>query len=136
MQDDNRIYLSDSLKDIIDLEDKPEVKELNKNFSNKVIKNFNQVYSEIKSVYSDNKIVGVLIKFIKKKNKIKYSFIINEVGMKQLVSSEIESISINNESNNIKFFSCEEYNIYYSIKKLSENIYILKTSIKEIKHEQ
>ena len=136
MQDDNRIYLSDSLKDIIDLEDKPEVKELNKNFNNKVIKNVNQVFTEIKTIYSELKIIGVFHEYKKDKKKIIYSFIINENAMKQLLTEDIENITIIKDLINIKFFSCEEYNIYYSIKKLSENIYILKTSIKEIKHEQ
>jgi len=135
MQDDSRVYLSDSLKDIIDLEDKPESKELNKNFSNKVIKNVNQVFTEIKTVYSELKIIGVFHEYKRNKKKLEYSFVINESATKQLLTEDIENITIIKDLLNIKFFSCEDYNIYYSIKKLSENIYILKIKLKEIKNE-
>lgn len=129
MQDDNRIFLSDSLKDIIDLEEKPQKIEFK---SNKLIFNI------IKTQYSSNKIFSIITDFEEKKNKIIIKSLIQNINLEQLVSENILEFKLTtdtNENNIIKYFSCENYNIYKKLKKINENNYILILKVKEIKDE-
>ena len=129
MQDDSRIFLSDSLKDIIDLEEKPQKIEFK---SNKLIFNI------IKTQYSSNKIFSIITDFEEKKNKIIIKSLIQNINLEQLVSENILEFKLTtdtNENNIIKYFSCENYNIYKKLKKINENNYILILKVKEIKDE-
>jgi hypothetical protein len=129
MQDDNRIFLSDSLKDIIDLEEKPQKIEFK---SNKLIFNI------IKTQYSSNKIFSIITDFEEKKNKIIIKSLIQNINLEQLISENILEFKLTtdtNENNIIKYFSCENYNIYKKLKKINENNYILILKVKEIKDE-
>ena len=131
MQDDNRIYLSDSLKDIIDFEEeKPQIKEK----SNQI--KVNQIYNIIETQYSNNKIILYPIEYCVKKKCIIIKSIIQKIDFNQLYTENIMIFNIMDSSKNIiKSYSCENFNIHINLKRLNENNYILKMKLKEIKHE-
>ena len=127
MQDENRIYLSDSLKDIIDIEEIPQ-KQQNK--KNNITSNF-----ILQTQYSTKKIISLPLEYIEKNKKIILKSIIYNIDFNQLISEHILDISITSDTNTLKYFSCENYSIYKKIKKLNENNYILILKLKEIKDE-
>lgn len=131
MNDDNRVFMSDSLKDLIDLDDKEE-KEVKK----EVLNNLRQdIVCEI-STFS-NSLLGVVTEYSKKKNKIKLKLAINSKAFTQLLMEQIHKIeikSLHDMKNYLYQYDVENYNVLYSIKYKSENIYILNLEIKEQKN--
>jgi len=131
MNDDNRVFISDSLKDLIDLDDKEE-KEVKK----EVLNNLRQdIVCEI-STFS-NSLLGILTEYSKKKNKIKLKLAINSKAFTQLLMEQIHKIeikSLHDMKNYLYQYDVENYNVLYSIKYKSENIYILNLEIKEQKN--
>jgi hypothetical protein len=128
MNDDNRVFISDSLKDLIDLDQKEEViikKEIANGLKQEII-------CEIKTF--SNFFVGVLTEYSKKKNKIKLKLAINSKAFTFLLLDQIQSIEIKSLydiENYLYKYDTENYNVLYSIKYKSENIYILNLEIKE-----
>jgi len=131
MNDDNRVFISDSLKDLIDLDEKEE-KEVKK----EVLNNLRQdIVCEI-STFS-NSLLGILTEYSKKKNKIKLKLAINSKAFTQLLMEQIHKIEIKSlydMKNYLYQYDVENYNVLYSIKYKSENIYILNLEIKEQKN--
>ena len=128
MNDDNRVFISDSLKDLIDLDQKEEViikKEIANGLKQEII-------CEIKTF--SNFFVGVLTEYSKKKNKIKLKLAINSKAFTFLLLDQIQNIEIKSlydMENYLYNYNAENYNVLYSIKYKSENIYILNLEIKE-----
>jgi hypothetical protein len=125
MQDENRIYLSDSLKDILDLEETEKKIEVKNNIN----------FVSIQTQNSLNKIFTIPIQYEEKKKSIKLKLLIQNNHFNQLISENILDISFLFNLNILKYFSCENYSIYKKIKKLNENNYILILKLKEIKDE-
>jgi len=128
MNDDNRVFISDSLKDLIDLDQKEETV-IKKEIANGLKQ---EIICEIKTV--SNIFAGVLIEYTKKKNKIKLKLAINSKAFTFLLLDQIQSIeikSIYDMENYLYNYDAENYNVLYSIKYKSENIYILNLEIKE-----
>ncbi len=128
MNDDNRVFISDSLKDLIDLDQKEEnmvKKEIANNLKQEII-------CEIKTV--SNLFIGILTEYSKKKNKIKLKLAINSKAFTFLLLDQIQNIEIKSlydMENYLYRYDVENYNVLYSIKYKSENIYILNLEIKE-----
>ena len=131
MNDDNRVFMSDSLKDLIDLDQKEEIV-IKKEIANGLKQD---IVCEI-STFS-NSLLGVVTEYSKKKNKIKLKLAINSKAFTQLLMEQIHKIeikSLHDMKNYLYQYDVENYNVLYSIKYKSENIYILNLEIKEQKN--
>lgn len=132
MNDDNRVFISDSLKDLIDIDQKEE------KLSNFEIKKDlkQEIICKIKNFSSE--FFGILTEYSKKKRKTKLKIIINAKAFTGILIEQINNIeikSIFDMENYLYQYDNENYDILYSIKYKSENIYILNLEIKEHNHE-
>lgn len=132
MNDENRVFISDSLKDLIDVDQKEE------KISNLEIKKDlkQEIVCKIKNFSSE--FFGILTEYSKKKRKTKLKIIINAKAFTGILIEQINNIeikSIFDMENYLYQYDNENYDILYSIKYKSENIYILNLEIKEHNHE-
>ena len=132
MNDDNRVFISDSLKDLIDIDQKEE------KLSNLEIKKDlkQEIICKIKNFSSE--FFGILTEYSKKKRKTKLKIIINAKAFTGILIEQINNVeikSIFDMENYLYQYDNENYDILYSIKYKSENIYILNLEIKEHNHE-
>jgi hypothetical protein len=132
MNDDNRVFISDSLKDLIDIDQKEE------KISNLEIKKDlkQEIICKIKNFSSE--FFGILTEYSKKKRKTKLKIIINAKAFTGILIEQINNVeikSIFDMENYLYQYDNENYDILYSIKYKSENIYILNLEIKEHNHE-
>ena len=132
MNDDNRVFISDSLKDLIDIDQKEE------KISNLEIKKDlkQEIICKIKNFSSE--FFGILTEYSKKKRKTKLKIIINSKAFTGILIEQINNVeikSIFDMENYLYQYDNENYDILYSIKYKSENIYILNLEIKEHNHE-
>ena len=75
-----------------------------------------------------------MTEYSKKKNKIKLKLAINSKAFTFLLLDQIQSVEIKSlydMENYLYRYDVENYNVLYSIKYKSENIYILNLEIKE-----
>lgn len=132
MNDENRVFISDSLKDLIDIDQKEE------KISNLEIKKDlkQEIICKIKNFSSE--FFGILTEYSKKKRKTKLKIIINAKAFTGILIEQINNVeikSIFDIENYLYQYDNENYDILYSIKYKSENIYILNLEIKEHNHE-
>ena len=132
MNDENRVFISDSLKDLIDIDQKEE------KISNLEIKKDlkQEIICKIKNFSSE--FFGILTEYSKKKRKTKLKIIINAKAFTGILIEQINNVeikSIFDMENYLYQYDNENYDILYSIKYKSENIYILNLEIKEHNHE-
>jgi hypothetical protein len=132
MNDENRVFISDSLKDLIDVDQKEE------KLSNLEIKKDlkQEIVCKIKNFSSE--FFGILTEYSKKKRKTKLKIIINAKAFTGILIEQINNVeikSIFDMENYLYQYDNENYDILYSIKYKSENIYILNLEIKEHNHE-
>ena len=129
MSNDERVFLSDGLKDIIDLDSLQEIYNKPKTDELKYIDS--EAYLLVKFIGIEEPIVLEVFHFKKNKN---FTFKMLEIKTNtiiQFLNLKIESILLKiNENQYTNFFHCDNYNILYSMQYNMKDNYKLTIKIK------
>ncbi len=129
MSNDERVFLSDGLKDIIDLDSLQEIYNKPKTDELKYIDS--DAYLFVKFIGIEEPIILEVFHFKKNKN---FTFKMLEIKTNtiiQFLNLKIESILLKiNENQYTNFFHCDNYNILYSMQYNMKDNYKLTIKIK------
>ncbi len=129
MSNDERVFLSDGLKDIIDLDSLQEIYNKPKTDELKYIDS--EAYLLVKFIGIEEPIVLEVFQFKKNKN---FTFKMLEIKTNtiiQFLNQKIESVLLKiNETQYTNFFHCDNYNILYSMQYNMKDNYKLTIKIK------
>ncbi len=129
MSNDERVFLSDGLKDIIDLDSLQEIYNKPKTDELKYIDS--DAYLFVKFIGIEEPIILEVFHFKKNKN---FTFKMLEIKTNtiiQFLNQKIESVLLKiNETQYTNFFHCDNYNILYSMQYNMKDNYKLTIKIK------